>query len=80
MRFEREVIERLGRLETKIDLLTRTVNGREQPGLIHQMNNLEKRLLALEIQENSGRKQLGRIAAAAAFIVNAGIAVGAWFR
>lgn len=78
--FEREVTERLGRIETKIELLLRTVHGREQPGIIQEMASLENRLLTLELQERSAKKNYGRAAAAAAFVINAGIAIGAWFR
>ena len=78
--FERDVTERLGRLETKLDLLLQTVHGREQPGMIQKMEIFENRLLALEIQDRSSRKYFGKIAAAAAFVINAGIAIGAWFR
>ena len=78
--FEREVTERLCRLETKLDLLLKTVNGREQPGMVQKIESFEKRLLALEIQQHSVKKHLGKIAAAAAFAINAGIAIAAWFR
>ena len=78
--FEREMTERLTRMETKIDLLLRTVHGREQPGLVQKMQSIENRLLSLELLEHSAKKHYGRIAAAAAFLINAGIAVGAWFR
>ncbi len=78
--FEREMTERLSRLETKLDLLLRIVQGREQPGLVHKVQSIENRLMALELEEHSTRKHYGRIAAAAAFLVNTGLAVGAWFR
>ena len=78
--FEREITERLTRMETKLDLLLKTVHGREQPGLIQKMQSLENRLLSLELLEHSARKHYSRIAAVIAFLVNAGLAVGAWFR
>ena len=78
--FEREMTERLSRMETKLDLLVRTVQGREQPGLVQKMQSIENRLLSLELLEHSARKQYGRAAAVIAFIINAGLAVGAWFR
>lgn len=78
--FEREITERLGRIETKLDLLLRTVHGQEQPGLVQKMQSIENRLLSLELLEHSARKHYGRIAAVIAFLVNAGLAVGAWFR
>ena len=67
-------------METKLDLLVRTVQGREQPGLVQKMQSIENRLLSLELLEHSARKQYGRAAAVIAFIINAGLAVGAWFR
>ena len=78
--FERETTERLSRLETKLDLLLRLVNGREQPGMVQKMEQLEKRLLSLEIRGHERKNHLGKIAAAVGFAVNAGIAIGAWFR
>ena len=67
-------------METKLDLLLRIVQGREQPGLVQKMQSIENRLMALELEEHSARKHYGRIAAAAAFLVNTGLAIGAWFR
>ncbi len=78
--FERETTERLSRLETKLDLLLRLVNGGEQPGMIQKTEQLEKRLLSLEIRGREQKNHLGKIAAAIGFAVNAGLAVGAWFR
>ena len=78
--FEREMTERMSRMETKLDLLLRIVQGREQPGLVQKMQSIENRLMALELEEHSARKHYGRIAAAAAFLVNTGLAIGAWFR
>ena len=78
--FERETTERLSRLETKLDLLLRIVNGREQPGIMQKMEQLEKRMLSLEIRGHEQKNHLGRIAAAIGFAVNAAIAIGAWFR
>ncbi|MCI6288740.1 MAG: hypothetical protein MR727_08410 [Lentisphaeria bacterium] len=78
--FERDVIDRLGRMETRLELLQRLVRGAGQPGMMQKVEMLENRVQSLELTVQSERKNYGKLAAAAAFVINAGIAVGAWFR
>jgi len=47
-RFEQEVIDRLARIETKLDNDFRTLHGNGQPGLLAKHNDLERRVTTLE--------------------------------
>ena len=49
--FERDVIDRLGRIETKLDSDYRALHGNGKPGLIDRVASVEQRLLVTEIQE-----------------------------
>lgn len=46
--FEKEVIDRLGRIETKLDNDFRALHGNGQPGLIEKHEKLENRVSTLE--------------------------------
>lgn len=46
--FEREVIDRLGRIETKLDADFRTLHGNGQPGLVQKHDTLGARVDRLE--------------------------------
>lgn len=46
--FERDVIDRLGRIETKLDADYRVLHGNGHPGLVEKTGDHDKRILALE--------------------------------
>jgi 23S rRNA A2030 N6-methylase RlmJ len=49
--FERDVIDRLGRIETKLDNDYRAIHGNGHPGLMDRMARVEQRLTVSELQE-----------------------------
>lgn len=73
--FEKEVIDRLGRIETKLDTDYRTLHGNGKPGLVDEVDDLEHRVRDLEARQAAKHRCLGAVAAATGFVVNAAIAV-----
>jgi len=78
--FERDVIDRLGRIETKLEQVVNTLHGEGQPGLLQDVGQIEKRLQSLEETHAAEKRQYGRIAAIAALILNSALSIGAWFK
>ncbi|OQA82185.1 MAG: hypothetical protein BWY31_03327 [Lentisphaerae bacterium ADurb.Bin242] len=79
-RFERDVIDRLGRIETRLEQVTGTLQGDGQPGLVREVGELEKRIQSLEEIQASEKRQVGRIAAIVTLILNSALSIGAWFK
>ena len=73
--FEQDVIDRLGRIETKLDADYRTLHGAGRPGLVEKLDALEDRLRDLETHREENHKHAGAVAAVAGFVVNAAIAL-----
>ena len=73
--FEQEVIDRLGRIETKLDTDYRTLHGDGRPGLVDKLDTLEDRVRDLENQLAAKQRHWGAIAGAIGFVINAAIAV-----
>jgi len=79
--FERDVIDRLGRIETKLDADFRALHGNGRPGLIDKHTMLEDRVQVLEDQHKSESKHLGLVAVVVGFLINGAISVyGAFFK
>lgn len=78
-KFEIETIDRLGRIETKLDLIMEQLSGGVEPGLLRKYETLEKRLQGLESHRIAEKHQFQRIAAVIGFLLNCGIAIGGWF-
>ena len=78
--FEKEVIDRLGRIETKLDTDYRTLHGDGKPGLVDKLDALEDRVRDLEARRAEKQKHLGVVAGAIGFVVNAAIALYAALR
>lgn len=78
--FEKEVIDRLGRIETKLDTDYRTLHGDGKPGLVDKLDALEDRVRDLETRREEKQKHFGVVAGAVGFVVNAAIALYAALR
>lgn len=65
-KFEQDVIDRLGRIETKLDADYRALHGNGRPGVVEQTQDLTRRLGAVEDRlaaaEKSGRHAVGFVA------------------
>ena len=72
--FEHEVIDRLGRIETKLDADYRVLHGNGKPGVVDKVDALEERIHDLEVCRTAKQRHRGALVAAVAFIVNAAIA------
>lgn len=73
--FKADVIDRLGRIETKLDNDYKELHGNGKPGLLDEFDALEDRVRDLEIKQEEKQKHYGVIAGAVAFIINAAIAL-----
>lgn len=73
--FKTDVIDRLGRIETKLDNDYKTLHGNGKPGLVEKFDKLEDRVRDLETKQAEKQKHYGAIAGAVAFIINAAIAL-----
>ena len=73
--FEREVIDRLGRIETKLDNDFRALHGNGQPGLIEKHEKLENRVASLEHRVDTQSGIAGKIVIGAAWLVTTAIAL-----
>ena len=56
--FEREVIDRLGRIETKLDADYRALHGNGRPGVIDRMATLESKIALLEDDQTPTNSEL----------------------
>ena len=63
--FEREVIDRLGRIETKLDNDGKAIYGNGHPGLLDRMVKLEQEIALLKSKGKWYREWLGWIVATA---------------
>ena len=72
--FKDEVLDRLGRIETKIDNTEKALYGNGKPGLLEEFDKLEDRVRDLETKQQEKQKHYGAILTVIAFIINAAIA------
>ena len=63
--FERDVIDRLGRIETKLDNDGKAIYGNGHPGLLDRMVKLEQEIALLKSKDKWCHKWLGWILATA---------------
>lgn len=73
--FEKEVIDRLGRIETKLDNDFRALHGNGQPGLIEKHEKLENRVSTLEQRVDTQSGIAGKIVIGVAWLVTTAIAL-----
>ncbi len=73
--FEKEVIDRLGRIEERLKNDFYTIHGNGKPGIVDKVNNITQRIEVLESKEKDRSKHTGFVAGVVGFIVNAIIAL-----
>lgn len=72
--FEKDVIDRLGRIETKLDNDFRALHGNGQPGLIEKTQKLEQRVKSLEDMAKTQSGIAGKVIVGLAWLVTTAIA------
>lgn len=77
---ETDVIDRLGRIETKLDSDFRALYGNGQPGLVTKHVQLEQRVSALEQAARTQSGIAGKVILGAAWLVTTAIALYNLFR
>ena len=76
---EQDVIDRLGRIETKLDSDFRALYGNGQPGLITKHVQLEQRVTSLEQTARTQSGLVGKLAVFLAWLITTIIAAYAAF-
>ncbi len=57
--FEKEVIDRLGRIETKLDADFRAIHGNGKPGLVDKVAELSAQVVRLCGEQKPSNRELG---------------------
>ena len=78
--FETDVIDRLGRIETKLDNDFRALHGNGQPGLIEKHEKLESRVKSIEDAMKTQSGIAGKVIIGLAWLVTTAIAFYNLFR
>ena len=78
--FEKEVIDRLGRIETKLDNDFSALHGNGQPGLIKKHEKLESRVKSIEDAMKTQSGIAGKVIIGLAWLVTTAIAFYNLFR
>ena len=78
--FETDVIDRLGRIETKLDNDFRALHGNGQPGLIEKHEKLEQRVKSLEDMAKTQSGIASKVVIGIAWLVTTAIAFYNLFR
>ena len=78
--FESEVIDRLARIETKLDNDFRALHGNGQPGLLEKHEKLDHRVQLLEQKVDTQSGIAGKLVIAFAWLVTTAIAFYNLFR
>lgn len=78
--FETDVIDRLGRIETKLDNDFRALHGNGQPGLIEKHEKLESRVKSIEDAMSTQSGIAGKVIIGLAWLVTTAIAFYNLFR
>ncbi len=73
--FEKEVIERLSRIEERLQNDYHALHGNGKPGILETVQNITSRLTVLETKEKAKQNHTGIFAAVVAYLVNAAIAI-----
>lgn len=73
--FEKEVIERLARIEERLTHDYHALHGNGKPGILEEVKNITTRVELLERRAKEQTKQTGLVAGIIGFIVNAAIAL-----
>lgn len=75
-----ELVDRLGRIETKLDNDGKELYGNGKPGLLDRFDDLEDRVRDIETKQSEKQKHYGAIMAVVAFLINAAIALLAYLK
>ena len=78
--FEKEVIERLARIEERLTNDYHAIHGNGKPGILETVENITHRVTVLETAAKAEKNHHGMIAVVIAWIVNAAIAIYAAFK
>lgn len=78
--FEQEVIDRLARIETKLDADYRALHGNGKPGLIEELDCVKHRVQSLEDYHKTHDKGAGKLAQIVGWIATTAIAAYAAFK
>jgi len=73
--FEKDVIDRLARIEEKLTRDYQALHGNGKPGILDEVKNITTRVDRLEQRQKQQSKQTGLIAGIIGFIINAAIAL-----
>lgn len=73
--FEKDVIDRLGRIEERLTNDFRLIHGNGKPGIVDKVQNITTRIEHLEAREKERSRHTGLLAGVIGFIVNAIIAL-----
>lgn len=68
--WENEVIDRLGRIETKLDNDYRVLNGNGHPGLIARVEGVERDVVVIKAKNTTFKEWMGWLIAGAFAIMN----------
>jgi len=68
--FEHEVIDRLGRIETKLDNDYRAIHGNGKPGLLDDVRELQSRVQALEDHHKESEKNHSKLWVIVSILLN----------
>lgn len=72
--FEQEVIDRLARIETKLDADYRAIHGNGKPGLIEDLDSLKHRVQSLEDHHKNQDKGFGKLGQIVGWLITTAIA------
>lgn len=72
--FEQEVIDRLARIETKLDADYRILHGNGKPGLIEDLEGLKGRVQSLEDHHKNQDKGFGKLGQIIGWLITTAIA------
>ena len=74
-KFEQDVIDRLARIEEKLNHDYRALHGNGKPGIVDKVENITTRVEHLERRQKEQSRQTSLIAGIIGFIINAAIAL-----
>ena len=75
----KDIIDRLGRIETKLDNDGKAIYGNGKPGLLDRMVSLESKLQVIQAQADANRDWFTRIRDSVGWLATTAIAVYAAF-
>ena len=75
----KDIIDRLGRIETKLDNDGKAIYGNGKPGLLDRMVALESKMQVIQAQADSNRDWFSRIRESLGWLVTTCIAIYAAF-